>query len=165
MTRIMRPEPLTAEAFLPFGQVIAAEAATGVELINEGLTRRFHGLAAVEASAGGGKAVLSIFRGQPMAPLILRRFERHPLGSQSFMPLSPNPYLVAVAPFGAFDARAVRLFLAAAGQGVHYPAGLWHHFLLPLAGVSDFLVIDREGPGNNLEEASLAPDDVIEVRL
>ncbi len=77
-------------------------------------------------------------------------FERHPLGSQSFVPLSGRPYLVAVAPAGDFDVSGVRVFRAAAGQGVHYAKGVWHHFLLVLTLVSLlFLRDDRavEGRG------------------
>ena len=91
-------------------------------------------------------------------------FERHPLGSQSFVPLSGRPYLVAVAPAGDFDPAKIRLFRAEGHQGVHYRKGVWHHFLLVLDDDSDFLVIDRAGPGDNCEEVELAPADQIRVR-
>jgi ureidoglycolate lyase len=85
------------------------------------------------------------------------------LGSQSFVPLSGRPYLVAVAPAGAFDVAKVRLFRAEGHQGVHYRKGVWHHFLLVL-DEGDFLVVDRAGPGNNLDEIELEPSDQIQVR-
>jgi ureidoglycolate lyase len=94
---------------------------------------------------------------------VLKMFERHPLGSQSFVPLSGRPYLVAVAPAGDFDVAGVRLFRAQGHQGVHYRKGVWHHFLLALDGESDFLVVDRAGPGDNCEEIALAPGAEIKV--
>ncbi len=91
-------------------------------------------------------------------------FERHPLGSQSFVPLSGRPYLVAVAPAGEFVPEAVRVFRAEGHQGVHYRKGIWHHFLLVLDEDSDFLVVDRAGPGDNCDEFALAPGNEILVR-
>jgi ureidoglycolate lyase len=159
------PEPLTAEAFAPFGRVIdASDAAVKLE-INQGHAIRYDRLAEVDAAEGEGIPVISLFRARPLAELVLRSFERHPLGSQSFFPLSGRPYLVAVAPAGAFDPAAIRLFRAAPHQGVHYAKGVWHHFLLVLEAESDFLVVDRAGPGDNCEEVDLAEDEVIRVRI
>jgi ureidoglycolate lyase len=161
--REMTPELLTAEAFAPFGEVIEASGQAEQLAINYGMTTRFHDLATIDVEDGGGRPIVSIFRGRPLAPPVLRIFERHPLGSQGFIPLSGRPFLVAVAPAGAFDVRAVRLFRAAPSQGVNYAKGVWHHFLLPLDAESDFLVIDRAGPGDNLDEVELAPDAAIVV--
>jgi len=162
--RELTPEPLTAEAFAPFGSVIqASDDAVRVE-INQGHAVRYDRLAEIDVADNGGVGVISLFRARPLASPVLRTFERHPLGSQSFVPLSGRPYLVAVAPAGAFDAARVRLFRAEAHQGVHYRKGVWHHFLLVLDATSDFLVVDRAGPGDNLEEIALAPADEIRVR-
>ena len=161
--REMTPEPLTAEAFAPFGRVIeAGDAAVKLD-INEGHAIRYDALAEVDVADEGGVPVISLFRARPLAELVLKAFERHPLGSQSFVPLSGKPYLVAVAPAGAFDAAKVRLFRAEGHQGVHYRKGVWHHFLLVL-DESDFLVVDRAGPGDNCEAVELAPGDQIRVR-
>jgi len=161
--RELAPEPLTAEAFAPFGRVIEASD-TAVKLaINEGHAIRYDALAEVDVADGGGIPVISLFRARPLAELVLRSFERHPLGSQSFVPLSGGAYLVAVAPAGDFDASAIRLFRAEPHQGVHYRKGTWHHFLLVL-DESDFLVVDRAGPGGNCEEVELASSDAIWVR-
>ena len=111
-----------------------------------------------------GTGVISLFRAVPLGVSELKVFERHPLGSQSFVPLSGRPFLVAVAPAGDFDVAKVRLFRAEPHQGVHYRKGVWHHFLLVLEADSDFLVIDRAGPGDNCEEVELAPADEIRVR-
>lgn len=162
--RELTPEPLTAEAFAPFGSVIEASGDAVKLDINQGHAVRYDRLADVDVADGGGVGVISLFRARPLDELVLKAFERHPLGSQSFVPLSSGPYLVAVAPAGEFDATAVRLFRAEAHQGVHYRKGVWHHFLLALDVESDFLVVDRAGPGNNLEEVALAPGDEIRVR-
>jgi ureidoglycolate lyase len=162
--REMTPEPLTAEAFARFGSVIeAGDAAVKLD-INQGHAVRYDAIAEVDVADGGGVPVISIFRARPLAELVLRTFERHPLGSQTFMPLGGGPYLVAVAPTGEFDASAIRLFRAELHQGVHYRKGTWHHFLLVL-DESDFLVVDRAGLGDNCEEVVLPPRDEIRVGL
>ena len=161
--RELTPEPLGAEAFAPFGSVIEASGDAVKLDINEGHAVRYDRLAEIDVAESGGVGVISLFRARPLGELVLRIFERHPLGSQSFMPLSGRPYLVAVAPAGAFDVARVRLFHAEGHQGVHYRKGVWHHFLLVLDG-SDFLVVDRAGPGDNCEELELAPSDQIRVR-
>ncbi|MET1109999.1 MAG: ureidoglycolate lyase [Allosphingosinicella sp.] len=149
--RELTPEPLTAEAFEPFGSVIEASDAAVKLTINEGHAVRYDRLAEVDVAQGGGLPVISLFRARPLGQWVLKGFERHPLGSQSFVPLSGRPYLVAVAPAGEFDPGKIRLFRAGGHQGVHYRKGVWHHFLLVL-DESDFLVIDRAGPGDNCEE-------------
>lgn len=157
--RQIRPEPLTADAFAHFGQVIEASDRAERIPINHGHTTRFHDLARIEV--GDGRAIVSLFRADPVAEWTLRIFERHPLGSQAFVPLQGRDYLVAVAPPGDFDPQAVKVFRARGDQGVNYATGVWHHFLLALEPASDFLVIDRDGPGENLEEIELA--DPIQV--
>jgi len=158
--RELTPEPLTAEAFAPFGNVIEASDAAVKLDINQGHAVRYDRLAEVDVADGTG--AISLFRARPLADLVLRVFERHPLGSQTFVPLSGSPYLVAVAPAGPFDPARIRLFRAEKHQGVHYEKGVWHHFLLVL-DESDFLVVDRAGPGDNCEEIELAPSDMIRI--
>src|SRR5690606_13431202 len=121
--------------------------------INNGMTERYHDLARVELGEPDPRPLISIFRGQPYdLPLTLKLVERHPLGSQAFYPLSQSPWLVIVA--GDQDGLPTRLraFLPAPGQGVTIAVNTWHGVLTPLEAVSDFLVIDRGGEGNNLEE-------------
>ncbi|HMG47969.1 MAG TPA: ureidoglycolate lyase [Allosphingosinicella sp.] len=161
--RLLTPEPLTAEAFAQFGSVIEASD-DAVQLdINQGHAVRYDRLAEVDVADGGGAGTISLFRARPLEEPVLKKFERHPLGSQSFVPLSGRPYFVAVAPAGAFDPAQIRLFRAKGHQGVHYRKGVWHHFLLVLDADSDFLVVDRAGPGDNCEEVELAPADQIRV--
>jgi ureidoglycolate lyase len=160
--RELLPEPLTAEAFAPFGSVIEASDDAVKLDINQGHATRYDRLAEVDVADGRGVPVISLFRARPLGEFVLRSFERHPLGSQSFVPLSGRSYLVAVAPAGAFDPSHVRLFHAEAHQGVHYRKGVWHHFLLVL-DECDFLVVDRAGPGANLDQVELPPADQIRI--
>jgi len=151
MSRILRPRPLTREAFQRYGDVIETRASDGPREINQGYGLRFDDLA--DLQAGDGRVVVSIFRSRPPTlPFAIRTMECHPLGSQAFVPLSGRPYLVVVALAGPFDLGAVEAFVASARQGVNFHPGVWHHFNLALGEESEFLVIDREGPGDNLEE-------------
>jgi ureidoglycolate lyase len=158
MSTTLAIEPLSREAFAPFGEVISLEDAKHYP-INSGTTERFHALAAVDASANDGQPIISLFRGQPFAlPLRISVMERHPLGSQAFIPLtksSGDEYLVVVAPAGEFDAQGLRAFVARGFEGVSYARGVWHHPLIALHKSSDFIVVDRVGPGNNCDEIAL----------
>jgi ureidoglycolate lyase len=157
MVKRLPIEALTAERFAPFGDVIAADAARRHFPINGGNTERYHDLANLDAGPSG-KLIVSVFRGQSRElPFAVTMLERHPLGSQAFMPLVAQPYLVVVAPAGNAPAPdALRAFLARPGQGVNYARGVWHHPLLALNTTCDFLVIDRSGEGHNCDEITLA---------
>ncbi|KQX40228.1 Ureidoglycolate hydrolase [Devosia sp. Root436] len=145
-------EPLTAAAFAPFGQVIETDGAHHYP-INNGMTERYHDLARVELGGVHPRPLISLFRGQPYAlPLSLKLVERHPLGSQAFYPLSPNPWLVITAEDESGAPVRLRAFAPAPGQGVNIAMNTWHGVLTPLEAESDFLVVDRGGEGNNLEE-------------
>ena len=155
-------EPLTAEAFAPFGDVIETNA-DKMYLINGGTTERHHALAETQALGDGAGIILNIFRGQARQfPYHVNMMERHPLGSQSFTPLSGHPFLVVVAEDAGGKPGIPRVFLAGANQGVNYRANVWHHPLMALEETSDFLVADRSGPGNNLEEYFYKTPFVIE---
>jgi ureidoglycolate lyase len=145
--------PLTREAFRPFGDVIQIDGADHFA-INNGTTERYHDLAGVDVSSEAGRPIVSIFVGQPFTPPVeIRMMERHPLGSQVFMPLDGRPYLVAVAANGPGDRPGGPLvFLATGSQGVNYARNTWHHPLISLKAESRFLVVDRGGEGDNLQE-------------
>ena len=148
-------EPLTREAFAPFGDVIELDGARHFP-INGGTTERFHDLASIDVAQAGGRAIVSVFRAQPRAwPLEIAMMERHPLGSQAFVPLRDGRYAVVVAPAGEFDPTQLRAFWVEGGQGVNYAKGVWHHPLLAFDRVSDFLVIDRGGEQPNCDEIAL----------
>lgn len=158
------PARLTAAAFAPFGEVVDATVAPVAERINEGHTLAFRDLARIDVGAEGGRPRLSLYRTTPKAlPLRLTVMERHPLSSQTFFPLSGRPWLVVVAPPGEFERNAVRAFLAGPKQGVSYRPGTWHHYSLALDAVSDFLVVERAGPGENCDEVRLDPPLVVNL--
>jgi len=159
-------QPLTAEAFSPFGEVIEADPST-MRLINGGTTERFHALFSPDVAGEGARVIVNIFRGQPRAfPYEIGMMERHPLGSQSFSPLSRRPFLVAVSPDEDGRPGRPQVFLARPDQGVNYRRNVWHHPLLAVGAMSDFLVVDRDGPGNNLEEYFFdSPFTILEPHL
>ncbi|MBD8525663.1 ureidoglycolate lyase [Pseudomarimonas arenosa] len=149
--RKLAVETLSAEAFAAFGDVIAPEQARQTYPINQGTSMRYHDLAKVDVGDQGGRPLISIFRAEPrQLPFEVRMLERHPLGSQAFVPLSPAlRYIVVVAEHADATPRA---FLAAQGQGVNFAKGVWHHPLLALDQGGDFLVVDRGGSGENCDE-------------
>ncbi|MEM5366167.1 ureidoglycolate lyase [Paraburkholderia azotifigens] len=148
-------EPLTREAFALFGDVIELDGAKQIP-INLGTTIRYHDLAHVDVTDEGGRTLVNLFRGQPrVLPFEVKMMERHPLGSQAFIPLNDKPYLVVVAPRGELVESEIRAFVTSGWQGVNYAKGVWHHPLLSLEEVSDFIVVDRGGEGPNLHELDL----------
>jgi ureidoglycolate lyase len=149
--QVLRPEMLTREAFRPFGDVIEMEGSAHYT-INQGFTERFNDLAFVDVASEGGTTNVSLFLAEPrLAPVAIRLMERHPLGSQLFVPLQDRPWLVLVAA-DARDFASYRAFSATGRQGVNYARNVWHHPLLVLDAGSRFVIVDRKGPGNNLEE-------------
>ncbi|SFB45585.1 ureidoglycolate lyase [Azotobacter beijerinckii] len=158
--RTLSIEPLSKAAFAPFGEVIETEG-SDYFMINNGSTRRYHALATVQTSTPEDRAIVSIFvaRSLPM-PLTIRMLERHPLGSQAFVPLRGNPFLIVVAPPGdAPRPEQVRAFLGNGRQGINYQRGVWHHPVLALADDDEFLVIDRSGTGANCDEHFFGEDE------
>ncbi len=160
MSAVLSPEPLTKDAFAPFGDVIEMAGAHHYP-INQGTTERYHNLANVDVASQDGQPLISIFRGQPRPmPIELVLMERHPLGTQAFYPLQDRDWLLVVSV--ASDPRDIdglRAFRATGVQGVNYARNVWHHPLLVLEPDSDFLIVDRGGPGDNLEEV-LLPEGV-----
>ena len=163
---VLPVELLTRAAFAPFGDAIEADGAEHFQ-INAGTTTRFHDLARVDVGAEGGHTLVNIFRARPLPmPLTVAMMEKHPFGSQAFVPLDAAPFLVVVAPPGeAVAPQDLRAFLAGAGQGVNYARGVWHHPVIALGRETDFLVIDRGGPGDNLAEFFFAEGDrrIVEI--
>ena len=154
--------PLTREAFRPFGEVIEMEGSAHYT-INQGFTERFNDLCFVDVAMEGGTTNVSLFLGQPRpAPIAIKLMERHPLGAQAFVPLQDRPWLVLVAA-DVNDHASYRAFTATGQQGVNYARNVWHHPLLVLDADSRFIIIDRLGPGNNLEEVWLGEDEVFDL--
>ncbi len=140
------PEPLTAIAFAPFGDVL--DASGDFRPINAGLCMRFHDRAMLDFS--DGRAGVSIFQAEARSlPYSFDLIERHPGGSQAFIPMTSKPFLVIV----AADPRTTpRAFITTGAQGVNLHRGTWHGVLTPLHAPGLFAVIDRIGSGTNLEE-------------
>jgi ureidoglycolate lyase len=144
--RQIKTEPLTAAAFAPFGDVL--EPAGPHRLINGGLCRRHHDLARL--NFGDTRGGISIFHAEPRAlPYTLDLIERHPEGSQAFLPMTEHPFLILVAPDPQSPPHA---FLTNGAQGINLHRGTWHGVLTPLHAPGLFAVVDRIGSTANLEE-------------
>ncbi len=152
MTLPILTQPLTAGAFAPYGDVIAAEGEPTM-MINRGMCGRHHDLAALDFSGADARAGISLFRAVPRSfPYELDMMERHPEGSQAFLPMTDNPFLVIVAADKDGAPHEPEAFVKRPGQGVNYHRGTWHGVLTPLSEPGLFAVVDRIGPGTNLEE-------------
>lgn len=146
----LSPVPITARDFAPFGDLIDTGGAPD-KIINQGLCGRYHDRARLDFTEG--RAGISLFHADPRAlPLMLEMVERHPDGSQCFIPMSAHPFLVIVAPDAGGQPGTPRAFVTAPGQAVNYHRGVWHGVLTPLHAPGLFAVVDRIGPGENLEE-------------
>ena len=148
--------PLNKTAFAEFGEVIELADAQQIQ-INDGLTTRFHDLFTIDVNDAGGRPIVSLFRSAPLPlPHRVRVMERHPHGSQAFLPLDQLPFLVLVAadvtPVTAAD---LSLFITNGQQGVNLYKNTWHHFQIVLDEQRDFIVVDRGGAGDNLQETRI----------
>ncbi len=153
MTKIVT-QKLTAAAFAPFGDVIDCAGAPD-KIINQGMCGRYHDRADMEFDEG--RAGVSLFQATPRAlPYTLDLMERHPQGSQCFIPMSEHGFLICVAPDDGGVPGTPLAFLSQPGQAVNIHKGVWHGVLTPLHPPGLFAVVDRIGPGANLEEHPLA---------
>ncbi|MDG1341277.1 MAG: ureidoglycolate lyase [Paracoccaceae bacterium] len=144
-------QPLTRDAFAPFGEVLEC-AGSPDKIINQGLCGRFHDQAEMDFGPDG-RAGISLFDAEPRSlPFTLDLMERHPEGSQAFVPMTEHPFLVIVASDKDGRPDDVQAFITAAGQGVNYHRNVWHGVLTPLHAPGLFAVIDRIGDTPNLEE-------------
>jgi ureidoglycolate lyase len=159
--RILTPQPLSAAAFAPFGDVI--EMGARFETINRGTTQQFADLAGIDVAERDGRPRVGLYRVTPYPlPKVIAMLERHPLGSQLFMPLRKDPFLIVVAPRGDRIAPdTVVAFVTNGEQGVNYHKGTWHHPVIALRQDSEFLVLDRGGPGENYDEWPFEPESLV----
>lgn len=147
----LKPEPLTAEAFAAYGDVVESSQQQ-VEAMNAESFERFDDLCSVEAN--DGRVAISIARCRSVTTLPHRfeMIERHPHGSQSFVPLTPCRMLVVVAPAGEPAAAAdLRAFVSNGRQGINYHRGTWHMPLIAFDAGQEFLIIDRVGESPNCD--------------
>lgn len=161
--RVLKPQPLTREAFGPFGDVIDTDGASHYP-INRGTIERFHDLASVDAGDGGRVLVSIVECTRATAfPLPVTVLERHPLGSQAFIPLDGSVMYVVVAPPGdEVGAGDLQAFVSNGRQGVNYRRGTWHMPLVAFEPGLRFVVVDRGGPGENCEERGIDPTVLVE---
>ena len=150
----IRIEHLTKAAFAPYGEVVEADGAQEIP-INQGYAVRRNALGTVDIATNNGDVNISLFVAQPRPmPIAIEVMERHPDGSQLFYPLQDRDWLVVVCD-DPHKADTYRAFLATGRQGVNYARNIWHHPLLVLDTDSRFFIVDRKGPGANLEEVFL----------
>ncbi|ATG38601.1 ureidoglycolate lyase [Phaeobacter piscinae] len=143
-------QPISAEGFAPFGDLVDSSGAPD-KIINQGLCGRYHDRAQLDFSTG--RAGLSLFNAEPRAlPMPLLMVERHPEGSQAFIPMSETGFLVIVAPDTAGAPGEPLAFETRPGQVINFHRGTWHGVLTPLTAPGLFAVVDRIGDGANLEE-------------
>jgi ureidoglycolate lyase len=159
-TLTLVPQPLTKEAFAPYGEVIESKLDSGKNFtINEGKILRFHDLAQVETDSNGTAIISMAETVIPMSiPMQFNIIERHPLGSQAFIPLFSEPMIVVVGEFGDKpDLGKLRAFISNGKQGINYKMGLWHMPLIGSADGQQWIVVDRGGPGINCDEYKFEP--------
>lgn len=144
--------PLTAVDFAPFGDVLEIRGDPSFQ-INRDMCDRYHDLARLEFTGDGAEPNISLALSRPYAlPLTLDMVERHPLGSQAFYPLNDRPFLVVVAADKNGTPGRPVAFVTNGRQGVNYHRDTWHGVLTPLDMEQSFLIVDRKGAGDNLEE-------------
>lgn len=158
--RTISCQPLTPAVFEPFGEVIEANGRPD-RIINAGKCGRYHDLAQLDFGRDG-RAGISVFDAEPrQLPYTLDLLERHPEGSQAFVPMTQSPFLVTVAPDENGRPGRPLAFLTGPGQGVNLRRGIWHGVLTPLHAPGLFAVVDRIGETPNLEEFVLDPPYVV----
>ena len=160
MKLIVEPKPITKENFSKFGDMITTENIKPLE-INNGYAKRFDDIANINTSSENGETTISIFSALKRSfPMKIDMMEKHPLGSQAFIPMKETTFLTLVAPEGEKpDLEKIESFIVPKGIGVNYKTGIWHFPLISTEDM-DFLVIDRKGLGNNLVIENLDNKDI-----
>ena len=157
-------EPLTKEAFSPFGDVLGGDQNAETESINYGLTNCHLQNSEVDTFDNDGGTVIRLFDTQPVTlPFKICVMERHRLGSQAFIAMDDNPFVLVVGEAGDFDPHSLSAFIARPDQIVNYHKGTWHHYCLALNAKTRFAVVDRNGPGTNCEEQHIVDNTEIYV--
>ena len=162
---VIRPVPITAERFARFGDVIQASPAARAAM-NDARFERFHDLADIDVAAAGGRAAISIARCKTPTtfPHRIDMVERHPHGSQAFIPLAPFSFIVVVAAAAeAVDAADLCAFVTDGTQGINYHKGVWHMPMIAMEAGQEFLIVDRVPSENNCEEFVLGDLLILEA--
>ena len=150
MEKIIKPTKISKNNFAEFGELICVEGSNPIN-INAGYAKRFNDLANIDTLKNKGETIVSIFSALKRSfPMKIDMMEKHPLGSQAFMPMKETTFLCFVAPLGDFpDLKKIQSFIVPPKTGINYKPGIWHFPLIATQN-TDFLVIDRKGNGNNL---------------
>ncbi|MDB0049072.1 ureidoglycolate lyase [Candidatus Pelagibacter sp.] len=156
----INPKPITKENFSKYGDVITTKDIKPLE-INDGYAKRFDGIANLDTSIDGGETTICIFSALKRSfPIKINMMEKHPLGSQAFIPMQETTFLVLVAPKGSKpNINEIESFIVPPNIGVNYNPGIWH---FPLISTKDmnFLVVDRKGSGDNLVLEDLNKEEI-----
>ena len=160
MEKVIDPILVDKSNFLKFGEVITTEHIKPIE-INNGYAQRFDGIANLDTKNQYGETTISIFSAlKRIFPMKIDMMEKHPLGSQAFIPMKETTFLCLVAPEGEkLDLNKIESFIISPGLGINYKAGTWH---FPLISTEDmnFLVVDRKGSGNNLVIENIEKENI-----
>ncbi len=161
MKIIVKPKPITQKKFSKFGDMITTNNIKPTE-INNGYAKRFDGIANLNTSKNGGETTISIFSALKRSfPMKIEMMEKHPLGSQAFIPMKDTTFLVFVAPQdNKLNLNKIESFVVPPGIGVNYNPGTWHFPLISTENMN-FLVVDRKGSGDNLVIENLDKEEVI----
>lgn len=156
MTITLTPSPLTRERFAPYGDVIEASV-NRTAAMNAARFERFDDLCRIDMPDDGQVAVsIARCRVATTLPYRIDTVERHPLGSQAFVPLTPCRMIVVVAPAEeSVEADDLRAFVTNGRQGINYHRGTWHMPLIAFSAGQEFLIIDRAAGAPNCDEHSL----------
>ena len=157
----INPKPITKENFSKFGDMITKANIKPIE-INDGYAKRFDGIANLNTTKDNGETTICIFSALKRSfPMKIDMMEKHPLGSQAFIPMKETTFLAFVAPKSDKpELEKAEAFIIPPGIGVNYSPGTWH---FPLISTEDmnFLVVDRKGSGDNLIIENLETEEII----
>ena len=158
--KIIKPIPITKENFSKYGDMISTKDIKPLE-INNGYAKRYDGIANLNTSSDNGETTISIFSALKRSfPMKIDMMEKHPLGSQAFIPMKETTFLTLVAPEGEKpDLEKIESFIVPKGIGVNFKTGIWHFPLISTEDM-DFLVVDRKGLGDNLVIENLDNKDI-----
>jgi len=150
MEKVIKPIKITRNNFAKYGDLISSNGINPMD-INVGYAKRFNNLANINTSKDEGKTIISIFSALKRTfPMKIDMMEKHPLGSQAFMPMKETTFICFVAPEGQFpEVNKIESFIIPPKSGINYKPGIWHFPLISTED-TDFLVIDRKGSGENL---------------
>ena len=160
MEIVVKPKKITKENFVTFGDVISSDSVKPIS-INAGYAKKFDDLANINTSKDKGRAAVSIFSALKRSfPMKINMMEKHPLGSQAFIPMKETTFIAFVAPPSEKpEINMIESFIVSPGKGINYKPGIWHFPLISTENMN-FLVVDRKGSGNNLITYTFKKDGI-----